>query len=64
MNSFRCFKNFTTEGEDTMEGMNEDDIYKYLGHMQTKQIKHAQMKQQLGEEYKTILPTNAPFIKT
>jgi hypothetical protein len=37
-------KNFTTEDEDTMEAMNEDDIYKYLGHMQTKQIKHAQMK--------------------
>jgi hypothetical protein len=34
-------KNFTTEDEDTMETMNEDDIYKYLGHMQTKKIKHA-----------------------
>jgi hypothetical protein len=44
-------KNFTTEDEDTMEAMNEDDIYRYLGHMQTKQIKHAQMKRQLGEEY-------------
>ena len=44
-----------------MEAMNKNDIYKYLGHMQTKQIKHAQMKQQLGEEYlrrtKSILKT-------
>jgi hypothetical protein len=44
-----------------MEAMNEDDVYKYLGHMQTKQIKHAQMKRQLGEEYlhhtKSILKT-------
>jgi hypothetical protein len=31
-------KNFATEDEDTMEAMNEDDIYEYLGHMQTKQI--------------------------
>jgi hypothetical protein len=54
-------KNFTTEDEDIMETMNEDDIHKYLGHMQTKHIKHAQMKQQLGEEYlhrtKSILKT-------
>ena len=39
----------------------KDDIYRYLGHMQSKQIKHAQMKQKLGEEYlhrtKSILKT-------
>jgi hypothetical protein len=44
-----------------MKAMNEDDIYRYLGHMQSKQIKHAQMKQKLGEEYlnrtKSILKT-------
>jgi hypothetical protein len=44
-----------------MTVMKEGDIYKYLGHMQTKQIKHAQMKQQLGNEYlqrtKSILKT-------
>jgi hypothetical protein len=34
-----------------MIAMKEGDIYKYLGHMQTKQTKHAQMKQQLGSEY-------------
>jgi hypothetical protein len=34
-----------------MIAMKEGDIYKYLGHMQSKQIKHAQMKQQLGNEY-------------
>jgi hypothetical protein len=38
-----------------------EDIYKYLGHMQTKLIKHARMKQQLGHEYlqctKSILKT-------
>jgi hypothetical protein len=44
-------RNFTTEEEDTMVAMKEEDIYKYLGHMQTKQIRHAQMKQQLGDEY-------------
>jgi Sec-independent protein translocase protein TatA len=44
-------RNFTTQDDDTMEAMNEDDIYRYLSHMQSKQIKHAQMKQQLGEEY-------------
>jgi hypothetical protein len=44
-------RNFTTEDEDTMIAMKEEDIYKYLGHMQTKQIRHAQMKQQLGNEY-------------
>ena len=39
-------RNFTTEDDDTMESMNKDDIlvYRYLGHMQSKQIKHAQMK--------------------
>ena len=43
-------RNFKTVQEDTMESMNEDDIYRYLGHMQAKQIKHARMKQKLGEE--------------
>jgi hypothetical protein len=38
------FRNFTTEEEDTMIAMKEEDIYKYLGHMQTKQIRHAQRK--------------------
>ena len=33
-------KSFTTENDDTMEVMNDDDIYNYLGHMQTKQMKH------------------------
>jgi hypothetical protein len=42
---------FMTENENTMEAMNEDDTYKYLGHMQTKQMKHTQMKQKLGDEY-------------
>jgi hypothetical protein len=54
-------RNFTTEEEDTMTAMTEEDMYKYLGHMQTEQIKHAQMKQQLGDEYiqhtKSILKT-------
>jgi hypothetical protein len=54
-------RNYTTEDDDNMEAMNEDDIYRYLGHMQSKQIKHAQMKQKLGEEYlnrtKSILQT-------
>ena len=44
-------RNLTTEDDDTMETMNEDDMYRYLGHMQAKQIKHARMKQKLGEEY-------------
>jgi len=34
-----------------MEAVNEDDMYRYLGHMQTKQIKHARMKNMLGEKY-------------
>jgi hypothetical protein len=55
-------RNFTAVEEDTMIAMKEEDIYRYLGHMQTKQIKHTQMKQQLGEEYlqgtKSILKTN------
>jgi len=34
-------RNFTTEDDDTMEAMNEDDMYRYRGHMQAKQIKHA-----------------------
>ena len=54
-------RNFTTEDVDTMEAMNEDDIYSYLCHMQSKRIKQAQMKQMLGEEYlirtKSILKT-------
>ena len=54
-------RNFITEDDDTMEAMKEDDIYRYLGHVQSKQIKHAQMKQKLGEEYlnrtKSILKT-------
>jgi len=55
-------RNFTTEDDDdTMEVTNKDEIYIYLGHMQSKQIKHAQMKQKLGEEYlhctKSILMT-------
>jgi hypothetical protein len=26
-------RNFTREDDDTMEAMNEDDMYRYLGHM-------------------------------
>ena len=33
-----------------MEAMKEDDMYRYLGRIQAKQIKHAQMKQKLGKE--------------
>jgi len=44
-------RSFTTKNNDTMEAINEDDIYKYLGHMQTKQMKHTQMKQKIGDEY-------------
>jgi len=44
-----------------MEAMNDDDMYRYLGYMQAKQIKHARMKQKLGEEClnrtKSILKT-------
>jgi hypothetical protein len=36
--------NFTTEDDDNVEPMNKDEIYRYLGHMQSKQIKHAKMK--------------------
>jgi hypothetical protein len=54
-------RNFTTEGEDTMIATKQEDIYKYSGHMQTRQIKHAQIKQHLGDEYlqhtKSILKT-------
>jgi len=54
-------RNFTTEDDDTMEAMNEDDMYRYMGHMQAKQIKRARMQQKLGEEYlnhtKSILKT-------
>ena len=44
-------RNFTTEDDDSMEAMNKDDIYRYFGHMQSEQIKHAQMKQKPGKEY-------------
>jgi hypothetical protein len=44
-------RNFTTEDDDAMEPMNEEDIYRYLGHVQSKQMKHAQMKHKQGEEY-------------
>jgi hypothetical protein len=54
-------RNFTTEEPDTVTAMKEGDIYRYLGHMQTEQIKQAQIKQQLGDEYltrtKSILKT-------
>jgi hypothetical protein len=54
-------RNFTTEDAHTMEAMDEDDVYRYLGHMKSKQISHTQMKQKLGEEYlnrtKSILKT-------
>jgi hypothetical protein len=54
-------RNFTTEDDDTMVAMNEDDIYRYFSSMQSKKIKHAQMKHKLGEEYlkrtKNILKT-------
>jgi len=53
--------NFTTQDDDTMGAMNEDDMYRYLCHMKTKQIKHARMRQRLGEKYlnrkKSILKT-------
>jgi len=26
-------RNFTTEDDDTMEAMNDDDTYRYLGHI-------------------------------
>ena len=45
-------RNFTIEDDDdTVEAMNKDEIYRSLGHMQSKQIKHAPMKKKLGEEY-------------
>jgi len=34
-------RSFTSEGDDTMEATNEDDMYRYLGRMRAKQIKHA-----------------------
>jgi len=43
-------RNFTTEDDDIMEAMNEDDIYRYLDHMQTKQIKHTPTKQKLDKK--------------
>jgi hypothetical protein len=54
-------RNSTTEDDETMEAMKEDGIYSYVGHVQSKQIKHAQIKLMLGEEYlnrtKSILKT-------
>ena len=54
-------RNFTTEDDGTMEAMNQDDLYRYLGHVQAKQMKQVWMKQKLGEEYlnrtKSILKT-------
>jgi len=44
-------RNFTTEDDDTMKVKNEDDMYRYLDHMQDKQIKQVWMKQKLGEKY-------------
>ena len=44
-------RNFTTDYDDKMEAMNENDMYRYLSNMQAKQIKHARMKQKVGEEY-------------
>jgi len=45
-------KNFTTTDADTVEAIMEYDVlYRYLGHMQSKQIIHTQIKQKLGEEY-------------
>jgi len=46
-------RNFTTEDDDddTMDAMNEGDMYRYLDHMQAKQIKHVRMKHKLGKEY-------------
>jgi len=38
-------RNVTTEDDDTMEAMHKDDVYRYLGHMQAKQITNTQMKQ-------------------
>jgi len=43
-------RNFTREDDDTVEAMNENDMCRYLGHMQAKQIKHARMKQKLDKE--------------
>lgn len=43
-------RNFTAEDDDTMEAMNEYDMYRYLGHMEAEQIKHSRMKQKLGEK--------------
>jgi hypothetical protein len=37
-------RNFTIEDDDNMGAIIEDNAYRYLGHMQSKQIKHAQMK--------------------
>jgi hypothetical protein len=44
-------RNFTTEDDVTIEAMKENDVYRCLGHVQSKQIKHAQMKQRPCEEY-------------
>ena len=44
-------RNFTTQDDDTVEAMNDNDMYRYLGHIKAKQIKRARMKQKIGEEY-------------
>jgi hypothetical protein len=58
----------TTGNDDTMEAMNEDAIYKFLGHMRIKQMKYTQMKQKLGKEYlnrtKCILKTKLSGLNT
>jgi len=43
-------RNFTTEDDDTMEAMKEENMCRCLSHMQAKQIKHARMKQKLNDE--------------
>jgi len=45
------FRNFRTEDDDTTEAMNEGGMYRFLGHIQAKWIKHARLKQKLGEKY-------------
>ena len=56
-------RNFTTEDDGTAEAM-KPYVYRYLGHMKSKQIEDAQMKQKLGEEYlnrtKIILTHSLP----
>ena len=56
-------RNFTSEDDGTAEAM-KPYVYRYLGHMKSKQIEDAQMKQKLGEEYlnrtKIILTHSLP----